>query len=373
MSRLLLLCEYAVLHGAEESMLSTLDAVASSGFVVSVAAPPEGPLADALRGRDIEVLPFRVHDASGVRRPQDELREELAELLRRRRPDLLHANSLSMGRLSGPVAVELAVPSLAHLRDIVRLSRQAVADLNCHRRLLAVSEATRTFHLAGGLSVEKTHVLHNGVDLTRFRPRPRSGYLNRELGLPAEARLVGAIGQISLRKGPDVLAQAATILATETTNLHWILVGGRTSEKDESRRLEADLRAAAAGPLAGRLHLLESRHDVAELLGELTLLVHPSRQEPLGRVLLEAAAAGLPVVATDVGGTREIFPPESHSARLVPSDDPQALAEGVRELLDDSSLRGRLAQAARRRVEQAFDIRQAAPRLVTHYCELVRT
>jgi glycosyltransferase involved in cell wall biosynthesis len=208
MPSVLILCEYAALNGGEQSMLSTLDGIARAGYQVRVAAPASGPLAEALRGEGVEVVPFELHDARGARLPLAELRRKLAEILKSRPPALLHANSLAMGRLSGPVAAELALPSLSHLRDIVTLGRQAIADLNCHGRLLAVSQATRQFQVAQGLPGEKTFALYNGVDLERFRPRPPTGYLRKLLGLARGVPLIGTIGQISLRKGQDVLAAA---------------------------------------------------------------------------------------------------------------------------------------------------------------------
>ena len=334
MPKVLLLCEYATLNGGERSMLATLAGIAPAGFQPIAAAPPQGPLAEALRQQGIEHLPWGVSDAAGVRLPQGRLREELAGLLARVRPDLLHANSLSMGRLSGPVAAASGVPSIAHLRDIVRLSAGAIGDLNQHTRLLAVSKAVRDFHAAGGVDPGKVHVLYNGVDLEEFRPRPATGYLHHDLGLPEGVPLAGTIGQIGLRKGQDVLARAAILLADRLPQLHWLVVGERHSSKSESRQFEAGLRRAAEN-LAGRIHLLGYRNDVPRLLNELTVLVHPARQEPLGRVLLEAAASGVATVATDVGGTREVFPPETGAAILVPPHDPQALAEAVLGLIAD--------------------------------------
>ncbi len=328
-----------------------------------------------------------------------ELRCRLAEILGRHRPALLHANSLAMGRLSGPVAAEFPLPSLSHLRDIVTLSRQAIADLNCHTRLLAVSEATRQFHVAQGLAAEKTFVLYNGIDLQELRPHPPTGYLQRQLGLACDVPLIGTIGQISLRKGHDVLAAALAQLndiarspvgnalrgvsyshdSSRTRNaaegvpyspkipFAWLVIGQRFSAKAESRQFEEQLHQAAGGPLAGRVHFLGVRDDVPRILNELTLLVHPARQEPLGRVLLEAAAAGLAVVATNVGGTREIFPPESEAAWLVPPDDVRAMSAAIGRLLGDDTRRQQLAAKARRRVEKAFDLQRAVEGLVTHY------
>jgi glycosyltransferase involved in cell wall biosynthesis len=367
MPEILLLCEYATLNGGERSMLATLGGVHAAGFTPLVMAPPQGPLAEALTVGGIELLPFECRMADGNRIPQPRLREMLLATLRRRRPALLHANSLAMGRLSGPVAAQLALPSVSHLRDIVRLSAQAVADLNCHRRLLAVSHATREFHVSGGLAAEKVHVLNNGVDLEQFRPRRPTGYLHRELGLPPKAQLIGAIGQIALRKGQDVLIDAARRIADRSPDAHYLIVGQRHSEKDESQRFERDLHDAVEGSLRGRVHFLGARNDVCQLLGELALLAHAARQEPLGRVLLEAAAAGTAIVATAVGGTSEIFPPDAGAAVLVSPGDAAALADAMLTLLGDPSLRGRLGSDARRRAEERFDVRTAVAGLIEHY------
>jgi glycosyltransferase involved in cell wall biosynthesis len=149
-----------------------------------------------------------------------------------------------------------------------------------------------------------------------------------------------------------------------------LIVGARYSEKDESRRLEDDLRAAAAR-LDGRVHLLGVRTDVDQLLPELTLLVHAARQEPLGRVLLEAAAAGTAIIATDVGGTREIFPPGSGAASLVSPDDATALASEIERLAGDEAERQRLKAAARERAVTAFDVARAGPALADQYREVL--
>ncbi|MEN6407228.1 MAG: glycosyltransferase family 4 protein [Thermoguttaceae bacterium] len=364
-----LLCEYATLNGGERSMLATLDGVRRGGFEPVVMAPSQGPLASAIARRGIELVAFECRGPDGARSSQPRLRERLAELLRRRRPPLLHANSLAMGRLSGPVASELGLRSISHLRDIVRLSAQAVADLNGHTRLLAVSEATRAFHVAAGLSAQRTHTLYNGVDLDEFRPQAPTGFLHRQLGLPPEATLIGSIGQLGLRKGQDLLLGAASQLADRWPEVHWLVVGRRCSDKEESRRFERQLHELPK-PLADRVHFLGVRDDVPQLLREWTLLVHPARQEPLGRVLLEAAATGLAIVATRVGGTSEIFPDEQPSALLTPPNDETALASAVSTLLADAGRRTALGQAARRRIESQFDIQTAVAGLLRHYREV---
>ena len=372
MAKILILCEYAVRNGGENSMFSTLATVRRAGLKVQVAAPPNGPLADELASAGIDVLPFRTDRSEGGRRSQDELRDQLREIIAQADVDLLHANSLAMSRLSGPVVADCNLPSIGHLRDIMRVSHQAMADLNCHRRLLAVSEATRQYHVAAGLDETKTDVLHNGVDLGRFRPGRRDGYLHRELQLSAESLLVGAIGQVTLRKGVDRWLEAARQTARRFPAAHFVLVGQRHSDKAEVLAIEASLHVASKeGELSGRLHWLGRRDDVARLLGELDVLVHAARQEPLGRVLLEAAATGTPIVATEVGGAREIFPTASEAAILVPPDDAEALAEATCGLLADRLRRQQLGNAARRRAEEAFDVEHSARCLVRHYQEVL--
>lgn len=366
-----LLCEWPTLNGGERSMLSTLEGVCAAGLRMAALAPPDGPLADALRGAGIEVEPFLWRAADGARRPQAELRTQLAERLASIRPRLLHANSLAAAVVAGPVAAQLGLPSIGHLRDIIRLSRQAVADLNCHTRLLAVSHATREYHVARGLRGDATHVLYNGVDLERFRPHARTGSLHGELGLPAGCPLVVTIGQVGMRKGQDTLLQAAALLGEWREAVHYLIVGEQNSRKPESCRYVQQLHDLADARLSGRVRFLGTRADVAELLNEATLLVHAARQEPLGRVLLEGAAAGTAIVATDVGGTREILPVECDAAILVQPDDVEALAGAMRSLLGDEARRMAIGLAARRRAEAVFDVRRATANLISHYSDLL--
>jgi glycosyltransferase involved in cell wall biosynthesis len=379
MPRLLIVCEYPTLLGGERSMLATLPAVIAAGFDAQVAAPVlaanapvPGPLAEALYQCRITQLPWVTHDAVGKRLPLDQLRAKLSQIVRESRPDLVHANSLSASRIAGPVTAALDVRSIGHLRDIVNVSQQVIDDLNGHNRLLAVSNATRDHHVAQGLDASKCRVIHNGVDLTAFQPRPLTGYLHQQLRLPPEARLIATIGQVGIRKGTDVVIGAARHVVQADSSVHWLVVGERTSNKSESRTFESELRTAAMNPpLVGRVHLLGTRNDVSRMMPECAMLVHAARQEPLGRVLLEAAACGLPVVATDVGGTRQIFPTEQDGAVLVPVDDAAAMAAAIFSLLSNEERLRNLGAAGRRRAELAFDIRQTAPLLVKHYQEVL--
>jgi glycosyltransferase involved in cell wall biosynthesis len=370
-------CEFPTLLGGERSMLAAATALATAGAVHFHAIVPPGDVAAAWAELGATVHLW-AHLWASSRTPFEQTapearREQLATLLAKIRPDLVHANSLAMSRQLGPVVERLDLPSIGHLRDIVRLSKPAVADLNRHTRLLAVSDAVRQFHTRQGVDPGRLAVLYNGVDLSEFRPGEATGFLHRALGLPGDAKLIVSIGQVILRKGWDFLLNAAESVIRRDPNAHFIAVGGRHSPKAETQALAARIESAQrAGPLAGRWHMLGVRSDVAAILNEATVVAHAARQEPLGRVLLEAAASGRAVVATDVGGTREIFPDEGKGAVLVPVDRPAELAEAILELLASPGRREALGQSGRAWAEAFFDIRLRSQELLAHYHAIAR-
>lgn len=370
--RIAILCEFGSVNGGEQSLLAALTALRGTIEPVFF-APAEGRLAEHLREAGWQHQPFDVRDPAGRRRPRDELLTELTTRIRQSGVSLVHANSLSMGRLTGRLACEIPQPCTAHLRDIVHLSRAVVEELNGNLRLFAVSAATRAAHVAQGLDPSRVDVLYNGVDLTQFHPpaddidRRR---LREELRLPFGVELAVTIGQIGLRKGLDVLAAAAVDLLRRRPQLHLLLVGERYSAKAESIDLEQRLRREFEQASPGRVHWLGYRSDIASILRGVDLLMHPARQEPFGRVLLEAAASGLPIVATAVGGTSEMLE-AGQSALLVPADDPGALITAVERVLSDREQGVRLGRAARSRVCSRFAIANVAPQVASAWQALV--
>lgn len=363
--RVAILCEYPTLNGGERSMLACIEQLAGSDVEFTFLAPPHGALAEELARRRLHHVPFDPHPGVGSLAREAAI-EQLADVCRSE-VDLLHANSLAMGRLTGAAAGQLQIPCTAHLRDIMRLSPTAIADLNSNVKLVAVSRAVRDGLVEQRLAIDRTTIIYNGIDVASFRPQRRPGWLRLELGLPASALLVAAIGQVCLRKGQDVFARAAVQSAARLPDVHFLMVGARHSAKPESIAFESGIAAifAEAG-LSNRFHPLGERHDVPELLGELDFLVHAARQEPFGRVLLEAAAAGVPIIATDVGGTPEMLTNGEH-ALLVRHDDPGAIADALVRLSRDADLRLRLRDAAKAHVTRAFPIERSAHRLLKQW------
>ncbi len=359
--RIAILFEFGSLNGGENSMLAVIDSLQGRDIEFATFAPSRGPLTAALRARGVSPIAFDVRDVKGQRRPRGIVAGIGRPIARNGlRPGA--RQQLVDGPADRALADELPIPATAHLRDIIKLSGAAMADLNRNARLVAVSHATRAFHMSQGLRAERVHTIYNGVETGRFQPRVSDGSLRRELGLSAEDFLVLTVGQIGLRKGQDVLADAAVRLSRGLPSARYLLAGQRFSEKAESRAFEERVLQTLESLGKGRLCVLGYRDDVPRLMNAADVLVHPAHQEPLGRVLLEAAASGLPIIATDVGGTAEILR-DGESALLIPPGDAEALADAMLRMASAPDLRTRLAANARRRIVANFSIAQAAENL----------
>jgi glycosyltransferase involved in cell wall biosynthesis len=263
---------------------------------------------------------------------------------------------------------------VGHLRDIVKLSRRAMADINQIDLLIAVSQATKNWHVEQGLDPQKTLVIHNGVDLKLFCPasfnHPTELNLRGELGIPADVPLLLFVGQIGIRKGVDILLTAFELIAKQHPACQLLIVGQRNSQKQESVEYESQLHQTIERSLARhRIHWLGRRSDVAEIMQKSSILIHPARQEPLGRVLLEAAACGLPLVTTDVGGSSEILKSLSESELLQPLDA-HSIANRVGRLLQDKNERVNLSGRLRVLAETQFSDDRCAAAIGACYSHL---
>jgi len=357
--KVLLFFEYGTLNGGEFSLLAMLKVLAQTEFEFVAAAPVEGMLKERLERCGIEVLPLTLRDADGQKLPIEQINIHLVDLFTRVRPDLVHSNSLSMGRMVGRIASQLPIPCTCHLRDIIKLNKTVVSDLNHNAGLIAVSDATKQFHIKQGMSSDKIQVIYNGVDTDMFCPRAAAGTLKRQLGLNDNAVLLANIGQICLRKGQTLLARAAVELAEEFPEVNTVFIGERHSQKAESIAYEKAIRDIylQAG-IEDRLFCPGFCHDIPTIINEADVLVHAAHQEPLGRVLLEAAACGQAIVATEVGGTAEILT-DQISALLVEPDDVKALITAIRRMLIDHKLAMRLGENARIAAIEKFSLTAA--------------
>lgn len=279
--------------------------------------------------------------------------ERLYRLLRRERPCILHTWMFHVtipGRLLGRLA---GVPVIISAERTMGQESEARYWLNwltapLGDRVICVSERVADFsaeHI--GLSPARLVVIPNGIELLP-QPAVDKAAVWAELGRPRPEMVIGTVGRLEPVKGFPYLLEALAQLAPAYPAVHLLIVGDgpeRTALEAQAHRLGLGERVIFAG----------HRTDVPLLMGGMDLFVLPSIWEGMPNVVLEAMAAGLPVVATAVGGTPEIVV-EGETGLLVPPRDPAALAEAMERLLADPALRLQMGRAGRDRVQQYFDI-----------------
>ena len=282
---------------------------------------------------------------------------KIYRLLRRGRFDLIHTHTSKAGLL-GRIAARLAgVPHIVHTPHGQAFNGYAGRMLTALFVLLERWAATFTDRIIGLTDQEIRDNLErrigrpeqfvsipSGIDLKRFERREREpADVKASLGLSPSSRLIGSVGRLDPVKGHTYLLDAFAVLAPRFPDLHLALVG------DGELLPELRCRAQQAG-LTDRVLFLEWREDVPDLLLAFDLFVFPSLSEGMGRGLVEAMAAGLPIVATRVCSIPEVLA-EGEAGCLVEPGSALALARGIETLLLDPELRSRLAKAARERAQ----------------------
>jgi glycosyltransferase involved in cell wall biosynthesis len=346
---LLYVITLAEVGGAQSYVRDLLPAV-NGPFDVTVAAHGEGPLRTVAEEAGIRFIPLR-----HVRRKLSPGRDllgliELTRLFRTLRPDIVHLNSSKVGVL-GRVAARLAsVPvcvftvhgwafraSDGFAAHVYRMLDRATRPLAT--AIVCVSETERSVGLAAHTCTDRrTVVIPNAVSL------PKAPALGTRVR-PARVRLI-SVGRLAEQKDFATLVSALALVPRGSVELQILGEGReRSAIEEQIHRLGLDAVIELAGDV----------EDVPERLASADIFVLSSRYEGMPIAVLEAMAAGLPVVATDLGGLREMITAEG-TQLLVPPGDPRALADSIARLVSDPALRDRLGSANRARVEDRFSL-----------------
>ena len=229
-------------------------------------------------------------------------------------------------------------------------------------RIVVNSHGVRDFYVQRGLPGDKFVVIPGSVPPAAPSDVSREDLL-RELGLPSGARLIGAVGRLWPQKKIGDLIWAADLLKVVLDDVHLLIIG----DGPLRRRLQ---RFRHKVRIEDKVHFLGHRDDVPRLMPHFNLLWLASGYEGLPNSVMEAMAAGVPVVATDIPGNRDLVVP-GETGFLVPVGDCAALARDAKKILDDTELAERLGQASRKRVLQQFGVEQMVERHAELYRELL--
>ena len=354
--RILQVCSVTTFGGGERHLADLSHALTDLGHEVYAASVPGSPLWSELsflnEGRTFALS--RVNYVKNVMGLAAFVRAHGIEIVHAHAARDYHLAALTV-RLASRGRLVLTRHALFPLRSINRpLLRSA-------GRVIAVSQAvSESLRRNGVIESSKITVVHNGIDTDRFARShiPRSD----------STIIIGTVGHLAPIKGQDVFVRAAALVSTRRPEVQFVIIGEDKSPEMSYRRslenLIAELGVSEIVTMKGW------RDDMPAVLSSLTLFVSAARSEPFGLAIVEAMAAGLPVVAAASEGALEIIE-DGLSGKLVPVDDPEALAQTINDLLEDPHERARLGRNAMVAARERYSLARMASDTERVYREVV--
>lgn len=332
-----------VAGGMREHLLTLAKNLDPRRFTPLAIVATDDLLATRLREQGIEP---RIDGGVGSLNPLTIMKTALkiSRVARSKRVSIVHSHGYRASLVGGIGALLAGVPHITTVhteiggkRDAGRLDRliqRAVSFLST--RVIVVSKA-----IDGSFDAEKVRLIENGIDLDSSKEAIGDSLPVKEDG----ERRVGIVARLSPEKGVDLFLKAASIISKQNDDVKFYIVG-EGPLRGELEKEAQDLRVYERTTFTG---FVEGARSV---LGSFDVLVLPSRSEGQPMVLLEALAAGCPVVATDVGGVREVL--EGGCGIVIPSGDPVEIASAVDRLLSEADRRAEIVCLGKRRVEERF-------------------
>lgn len=299
---------------------------------------------------------------------------KLVRILKDNRIDLLHCHvhkptvyGVMAAKLAGTPVVLSHVHGLGRSGNLRRKFTNYLLSRGC-RRIVSVANSVRDDVLRNNWAMppEKVAVLENSVDFTRFADvSVGRAEARRTLGLPLDAFVFGTVGRLAPTKGLPHLIEAFAMVKEEIPSAELILLGNGPSRAELEQQ-------AAMTPCGDSIHFLGHKDNIEQLYRAMDVFVLSSVAEGMPRAILEAMAAGVPCIATQVGGIPEILPTPD-VGRLVPPRDSKALAREMKDLARSPAEQiGELAQRARDRVRRFYShevVREKLRNLYEHELE----
>jgi glycosyltransferase involved in cell wall biosynthesis len=333
------------LYGGAAQVLYLMGGLRDEGVESILVAPPGSAVAEAAEKRNLRVRRVPLAGEADLR-----FVPRLAAVLREEAPDLVHCHSRrGADTLGGLAARTVGVPAVVSRRvDNPEAPALARLKYGLYRKVITISERIREQVISTGVPERKVTCVRSAVELERWsgpcdphRFRWVSGALEGEV-------TVGVAAQLIERKGHRDLLEALPAILARVPHLRTVFFGRGP--------LEEELRTTAARlGLASRITFAGFVDDLEPLLPCLDLLVHPAHMEGLGVILLQASAAGVPIVAARAGGIPEVVR-EGVNGLMVPPGDPPSLANAVLRVLEAPDLSARLREGGRSLAREEFSV-----------------
>ena len=349
-----------------------LRALRDAGFEVTGISAP-GPYAAELEAEGIRHIALRHSRRAWSPLDDARLLQELIAIFRRERFDVVHTHFVKTGLLGRLAAHRAQVPHIINTvhglyatpddRPAKRVPVHALERLAArysHVELYQSAEDLAFSRRKGIVRESRSHLIGNGIDLDRFDPERLAGErreLRASLGIPEDTLVIGMVGRLIANKGYREFFKAAEQVHRSHPDVVFLAVGGEDPEKDHF--LNSDEIEAA------RTHVtfLGWREDIPACVAAMDVFALPSWREGMPRSAIEAAAAGRPLILTDIRGCREVARHEREGL-LVPVRDPIGLAAAIERMVNDPSLRRQLGANARERALARFDERRVVELVV---------
>jgi len=289
----------------------------------------------------------------------------LARIMREKRIDLVHTHNMSP-LLYGTLAAKIAgIPAVINTRHGREKYQRSPFIWNMNNAIVAISEDARHQMLRWNrFDKNKTRVIYNGIDVDKYSFKGRGNEFKKSLNLDSSTRLIASVARLSPEKDQFTLLNAFSRVLMRNCRTKMVIIG------DGALRKELELYAEKLG-LSKDVFFLGFRQDIPEILSGIDLFAVSSLMEGVSLTILEAMAAGLPIIATKVGGNPEVIV-DGVTGILVSSKDPNAMADAIIKVLANAELAKSMGLAARRRVEEKFSLNRMANEYMDLYESCLR-
>ena len=345
--------------GQENRTLNELIAMRERGHELAVVSRPGARIID--RATEAGFPTFAVDMRGAIDFPAI---FKLRRVMRQFRAEIVNTHSGRDTQLAGMAARSmLNRPRLVRTRHLALpiTSKFSYSVLPDH--VVTVSKFVENYLVEAGIARQKITTVPTGVDFSRYDRSTVAGNLRSELGLPADAPLIGTVAILRAKKGHAEILDAVPAVLQCFPNAHFVFAGDGAQTANLTARIAAD-------GLVDRVHLLGLRRDVTNILASLDVFVLPTHQEALGTAFIEAGAMGLPTVATNVDGVPEVVQ-DGLTGLLVPVHDGAAIAAALCKLLADPAYRQGMGANAAEFVRRKFSREAMAEGMERLYLQLL--